>query len=66
MLFNDLNETLPSVLTVRDFMDATRSSRSKTYRMIRCKQIPAVKVGKTILIPKAVVLKLLTPEMDKE
>ena len=60
---NDLNETLPNVLTTHEFMRAVRCSRSKAYRLIRTKEILSVRIGRRILIPKAAVLKLLTPEV---
>lgn len=59
---NDLNETLPNVLTVREVMDAARCSKSKTYRLIRTGQLPAVRIGRRLLVPRSVIVEMLTPK----
>lgn len=65
MTATDPDETLPSVLTVREFMDVARCSKSKVYRLIRKREVPAVKVGKRLLILKSAVHAMLTPEGPK-
>jgi excisionase family DNA binding protein len=59
---NDLNETLPHVLTTAEFGHEARCSKSKTYRLIREKKIQSVKVGRRILIPRAALVAMLTPK----
>jgi len=58
----DITETLPSVLTVRESMAALRASKSKLYRLIRTRELSAVKVGRRLLIPRAALVALLTPK----
>ena len=46
------------LLTVREFAEATRRSPSAVYRNVREGNVPAVRIGSGILIPRSA----LTPE----
>lgn len=61
----DLGETLPHVYTVPESMAALRCSKPTLYRLIRKKRLPATKVGGRLLVPKAALIKLLTPTEKK-
>lgn len=51
----------PSLLTVEEVALAFRLTRAAIRRMIRAKEIPAIKIGKEYRIPEQVVKNLLNP-----
>jgi excisionase family DNA binding protein len=46
-----MNE-LPLVLTVEEAAKALRVSRGSAYEAIRCGDIPSVRIGRTIRVPR--------------
>ena len=52
-------EELPDVLTVAEAAGALRLSSNKTYEAIRRGELPSVRIGRRLLVPKAGVLQLL-------
>ena len=58
---DEREQLFPSPFTIQEFIAVGRCSKSTAYRWVRSGKVPSVKIGKRILIPKAAVLKLLTP-----
>jgi excisionase family DNA binding protein len=52
--------TLPEVLTVREAAGILRVGRNQLYQAVARGEIPAVRIGRTIRIPKHALLDLLT------
>jgi excisionase family DNA binding protein len=50
---------LPLVLTVEEAAKALRISRGSAYEAIRTNEIPHVRIGRTIRVPRAALLTLL-------
>jgi len=50
---------LPDILTVEEAAAFLRVGRSSAYEAIRTKQIPHIKIGRLIRIPKAALVKML-------
>ena len=50
---------LPDILTVEEAAAFLRVSRWATYEAIRARQIPHIKIGRLIRIPKAALVKML-------
>ena len=48
------------IMDVREFMAVSGLSRSLTYRLIKEGTIPTIRLGRKVLIPKAVALQLLS------
>jgi excisionase family DNA binding protein len=46
------HEELPLLLTVADVQKILRLGRSKTYEMIKSNEIPSIKLGGSIRIPR--------------
>ena len=51
-------EQLPDILTVDETAEFLRLGRSSVYDAIRMKEIPAVRIGRRILVPKVVLERL--------
>jgi len=51
-----------AVLTVDEAAEILRLSRNATYQGIERKQIPSVRIGKRILVPRAALERLLAGE----
>jgi excisionase family DNA binding protein len=52
---------LPQVLTAREAAGILRVGRNQLYQAVARGQVPAVRIGRTIRIPKHALLHLLTP-----
>ena len=50
---------LPDALTVEEVAVVLRLGRNSTYEAIRCGQIPSLRIGRRVLVPKVTVLQLL-------
>ena len=46
-------EELPLALTVSEVSDVLRIGRNAVYEMVRCGEIPSIKLRKQIRVPKA-------------
>ena len=55
-------EELPDVLTVEETATVLRLSRGATYEAVRQGQIPSLRLGRRLLIPKAGLVALLRPQ----
>jgi excisionase family DNA binding protein len=58
---------LPAALTIEEAASVLRISRGSAYEAARCGQLPAIRVGRTLRVPRARLLELLgepaaTPE----
>jgi excisionase family DNA binding protein len=53
---------LPLVLTVEEAAEALRISRGSAYEGIRTNEIPHVRIGRTIRVPRKALLALLGEE----
>ena len=49
-------DELPELLTVEEWRDWARVGRSAAYELVASKQIPALRIGKLIRIPKSTLL----------
>jgi len=49
-------ETFPDVLSVADICGALGIGRTKAYRLVNSGEIPSVKIGNAIRVPKHVLL----------
>lgn len=60
-------DQLPLVLSVEEFASATRIGRGTAYEAVRTGQIRSIRIGRRVLIPRAVLLDLLgeTPILEK-
>lgn len=56
----------PAVMTVEEAAKILRISRGSAYEAARSGDIPTVRIGKRILVPRARLLKLLRGEPDTE
>lgn len=45
-------EQLPDVLTISELQKVLRIGRSTAYRLIKTKELPCVRIGRSIRIPK--------------
>lgn len=52
-------ENLPSVLKVKELSQLLRIPLTRTYELIERGEIPCIRLGRSIRIPRSVVLKLL-------
>jgi excisionase family DNA binding protein len=52
-------DELPDVLTVAETASILRISRNAAYEAIRRKEIPSLRVGRRLLVPKRDLAKLL-------
>jgi excisionase family DNA binding protein len=50
----------PLVLTVEEAADVLRISRGSAYEAIRANEIPHIRIGRTIRVPRAALLGLLS------
>ena len=50
---------LPDTLTVEEAGSVLRLGRNSMYEGIRRKEIPAIKIGRRLLVPKAAIERLL-------
>jgi excisionase family DNA binding protein len=53
-------DELPDVLTVAEAGEVLRLGRNSVYEAIRRKEIPSVKLGKRLLVPKEGLQRLLS------
>lgn len=53
-------DDLPLVLRIEDLMAILDIGRNTAYELIRCNQIPSIRVGKQIRIPKQAVIDYLS------
>ena len=54
-------DELPDVLTVSEVASVLRLGRNATYEAIQRGEIPAVKFGRRLLVPKAALIRCLEP-----
>lgn len=54
-------EDAPEVLTVEEAADYLRIGRSAAYEAVRRGQLPAVRLGRKLRVPKAAIEALLAP-----
>jgi excisionase family DNA binding protein len=52
-------ENYKDVLEVREVSEVLRLGKNKTYKLIRSGQIPSIKLGAKILVPKKKLLAML-------
>ena len=52
-------ENLPEVLTVSEAAELLRIGRNAAYEAVRCGEIPSVRIGRRILVPRAGLEQLL-------
>jgi excisionase family DNA binding protein len=52
-------DNLPLVLTVEEAAEALRIGRAAAYEAVRCGQIPSVRLGRTIRVPRSRLLALI-------
>ncbi len=50
---------LPLVLTVEETAKALRVSRGACYELVRTGQVPSIRLGRTLRVPRAALLALL-------
>lgn len=62
----DLDEDEPVVLTVEEAAALARLSRESAYNAVRRNEIPSVKFGRRILVPRKKLLELLNGEVDSD
>jgi excisionase family DNA binding protein len=55
-------DELPDVLTVGDCARVLGIARNTAYEAVRRLELPAVKIGRRILVPKAALLRILDVE----
>jgi excisionase family DNA binding protein len=60
-----MSETEPLVLTVEEAAKALRISRGAAYEAVRTNELPHVRIGRTIRVPRAALLAFLN-EQDKD
>lgn len=58
--------TAPDVLTVTEAAKLLRLGRNAMYEAVRTNQVPAVRIGKRLLIPKSTIIRLLNSEPKEE
>jgi len=58
-------ENLPFVLKVKEFAALMRMPLSRAYELVECGQIPCIRIGKSIRIPRNVVLKMLETKEEQ-
>lgn len=58
--------SLPLVLTVEEAAAALRISRGAAYEAVRANEIPHVRIGRTIRVPRAALLRLLSDDPANE
>ncbi len=51
---------LPLVLTVEETAKALRVSRGACYELVRTGQVPSIRLGRTLRVPRAALLALLS------
>lgn len=54
----------PAVMTVEEAAVMLRISRGSAYDAVRCGDIPSVRIGKRILVPRSKLLRLLDGESE--
>ena len=58
-------EDLPDVLTVRDTAEVLNVAENSVYSAIRRGELPAARIGRRILVSKAVLVRLLEGPDDE-
>lgn len=53
-------EDLPLTLRVMELMPILGIGRNKAYELIRCGQIPSIRIGKQLRIPKEALIEYLS------
>lgn len=52
-------EELPDLLTVAEVCEFLKISSNTAYELLRCKEIPSVRIGRSIRIPKKALVRML-------
>ncbi len=55
---------MPDVLTADQVAEVLRISRRGTYEMIRQKQIPSIRIGRRVRVPKKALIEFLEPNVE--
>ncbi len=64
--YGDLNpENLPPVLKVKELSRLLRIPLTRTYELIEKGEIPCVRLGRSIRIPRSVVIRLLDVDSNE-
>ena len=58
---NQRLEDLPDTLTVEETAGVLRISRNSAYEAIRRREIPALKLGRRVVVPKRALMAMLMP-----
>ncbi len=58
--------TDPKLLSVRETATLLRLGRDATYRLVRARRIPAIRLGKNIRIPRRELLDLIAAEAARD
>ena len=58
-MMSESTKLTAAVLTVEETATYLHLSRSSIYAAIRCREIPAVRIGSRLLIPKAALVAML-------
>lgn len=61
---SEVQTRLPSVLTIRDCAADLQLSREAVYRAVRAGEIPSLKIGSRILIPRDRYQRLLNGDVE--
>lgn len=59
-----MHESQSMVLTVEEAARELRISRAAAYEGVRTKQIPSVRIGRRIVVPRAALAKMLTEALQ--
>lgn len=59
-------QRLPFTLTVEEAADVLRVGRTAAYEAVRAGQVPAIRVGRKLRVPRAALLRLLGESHDTE
>ena len=62
----DRHSPSPAVLTVEEAAELLKVSRGKAYEAVRAGEIPSVRVGRCIRIPRAALERMLEAGDDRE
>ncbi|MCM1233177.1 MAG: helix-turn-helix domain-containing protein [Ruminococcus flavefaciens] len=57
-------ENVPDVLTMEDLQKVLRIGRSTAYRLVKANDIPCVRIGRSIRIPKRFVVEYIQASVE--
>ena len=57
-------EALPVVLTVEEVAEVLRIGRTSAYEAVRRGEIPTVKIGRRVIVPRAALERLLASTLE--